>query len=191
MSVDIKEEPIERIAQVSEIPIAFEVNRILDLSLSDEGLGGIILAEVPVDDPWVKDYDAFLEEGPTRWANQFDISSWGLLTAHDANRIIGAAVVAFDTPGVQMLEGRSDLAVLWDIRVAPDARTRGVGRQLFGAAEALARRRGRRWLKIETQNPNVPACRLYARVGCTLGTINRFAYPNLPDEVQLLWYKQL
>ena len=46
-------------------------------------------------------------------------------------------------------------------------------------------------MKVETQNVNVPACRFYARQGCVLGAINRFAYPDLPDEVQLLWYKTL
>ena len=44
---------------------------------------------------------------------------------------------------------------------------------------------------METQNVNVPACRLYARLGCVLGAIHRHAYPSLPDEVQLLWYREL
>ena len=29
------------------------------------------------------------------------------------------------------------------------------------------------------------------RMGCELGAMHRFAYPELPDEVQLLWYKAL
>jgi hypothetical protein len=28
-------------------------------------------------------------------------------------------------------------------------------------------------------------------MGCALGAINRFAYPDLPDEVQLPWRKAL
>jgi hypothetical protein len=28
-------------------------------------------------------------------------------------------------------------------------------------------------------------------MGCTLGAIDRFAYPELPTEVQLLWWKAL
>ena len=31
----------------------------------------------------------------------------------------------------------------------------------------------------------------YRRMGCTLGTIDRFAYADLPDEVQLMWFKEL
>ena len=44
---------------------------------------------------------------------------------------------------------------------------------------------------METQNTNVPACHFYRRVGCTLDAIDRFAYPKLPDEVQLMWSKEL
>ena len=38
---------------------------------------------------------------------------------------------------------------------------------------------------------NVAACRFYVRQGCTLGAVNRLAYPNLPNEIQMLWYKDL
>jgi GNAT superfamily N-acetyltransferase len=84
-----------------------------------------------------------------------------------------------------------DLAVLWDIRVAPSARRGGVGTALFAAAASWARSVGCRQLKIETQNTNVGACRFFARQGCVLVTARWDAYPELPDEVQLLWYKDL
>jgi ribosomal protein S18 acetylase RimI-like enzyme len=67
----------------------------------------------------------------------------------------------------------------------------GVGSALFEAVEAWAVSRNCRQLKIETQNINVAACRFYARHGCVLRTVNPFAYPQLPDEVQMLWYKDL
>ena len=90
-----------------------------------------------------------------------------------------------------MLEGRSDLAVLWDLRVSPEWRGRGVGTRLFQAAEDWARRRGKAELKIEAQNINPAATRFYARMGCELRSVNADAYPMLPDEVQLLFYKRL
>jgi len=191
LGVDIKQEPISRVGRLSQIPIAFRVASVLNVSVNDGGLGGISLTEAPVDQPWVKDYDAIHNDGPSRWTKQFDLKNWGLLTAHEADRLIGGAVVAYDTPGVDMLEGRSDLAVLWDIRVADDFRYRGVGTKLFTAAAEWAESRGCRLLKIETQNINVAACRFYAKMGCTLGAVNRYAYPDLPQEVQLIWYKQL
>lgn len=46
-------------------------------------------------------------------------------------------------------------------------------------------------MKVETQNTNVPACRFYRRMGCTLGAIDRLAYGHQPDEVQLMWFKEL
>lgn len=45
-------------------------------------------------------------------------------------------------------------------------------------------------LMAETQDVNVPACRFYARQGFMLGAVNHGAYPDLPNEVQLLWQKE-
>jgi hypothetical protein len=33
--------------------------------------------------------------------------------------------------------------------------------------------------------------RFYASQGCKLGAVNRSVYAELPDEIQLLWYKDL
>ena len=140
-------------------------------------------------DPYVKDHDATEAEGPTRWAERFDISSWGLISACRDGTRVGGAVIAFRTPEVRMLGGRDDVAVLWDIRVAPGQRGGGVGSALFRAAEGWAGAHGGGWLKIETQNVNTAACRFYQKMGCTLGAMDRFAYPELPGEVQLLWWK--
>jgi GNAT superfamily N-acetyltransferase len=187
----VVEEPAGALAEYGRVPIAFEVRRVLDLSAPENGLGGLVLAERAVDPPYVKDYDAIAGEGPARWAERFDLSRWGFFAAFDGDRRVGGAAVAFDTPGVEMLEGRRDLAVLWDLRVAPHARGRGVGAALVRAAEAWAAARGCRRMKVETQNVNVPACRFYARQGFVLGAIHRFAYPDLPGEAQLLWYRDL
>ena len=189
--VRIAEEPIACLGLHGEIPIEFLVERVLAVSLVEGGLGGVVMSERAVEVPWLKDYDAIEGEGPTRWADRFDVTNWGLISAHQAGRRVGGAVIAFDTAGVGMLEGRSDVAVLWDIRVRPEARRAGTGSLLFQAVEAWARDRGCRTLKVETQNTNVPACRFYERMGCTLGAIDQFAYADLPDEVQLMWFKEL
>ena len=191
MPIDVREEPISALGEHGRISIAFRVDRVLEVSLPGAGLGGIVLAERRVAEPYVKDYDADDGEGPTRWAHRFDVSNWGLISAHMAQTRVGGAVLAFDTPGLDMLEGRMDLAVLWDLRVQPEWRGRGVGRRLFEAAERWASARGCRQLKVETQNVNVAACEFYARRGCVLGAVDRFAYPTLPHEAQLLWYRDL
>jgi GNAT superfamily N-acetyltransferase len=169
--------------------MALEVTEVLDVTIHGNGLGGFTLTRRRLEVPYSKDYDAI--DPPLQWPIRFDLSNWQLFAAHIDGRRVGGAVVAFDTADVLMLEGRKDLAVLWDIRVSSDARRRGVGSALFRAAETWSRGRDCQQLKVETQNINVPACRLYASQGCTLGAMHRFAYPELPEEVQLLWYKNL
>jgi GNAT superfamily N-acetyltransferase len=188
MDVEISEEPLTALREHGRIATSFEVRELLEVSV--QGLGGLVMTERPAVPSYRKDYDAD-NGGPQEWPRQFDLSSWGLLAARVAGRHVAGAVIAFDTPTVNLLEGRDDLAVLWDIRVAPEMRGQGVGRALFAAAEQWARARGCRWLQAETQNINVPACRFYARQGCTLRAIHRFAYPDLPEEVMLLWWKPL
>ncbi|HET7229149.1 MAG TPA: GNAT family N-acetyltransferase [Longimicrobium sp.] len=190
MTPIVTDGPIAGMDEYARIPIAFEVRGVLAVELPGRGLGGVTMTERAVDAPWVKDYDAG-EERPQRWARRFDVTHWRLFTARMDGELAGGAVVAFNTPGVEMLEGRRDLAVLWDIRVMPSLRGQGVGAALFRAAAAWARGQGCRWLKVETQNVNVGACRFYARMGCELGSIHPFAYPDLPDETQLLWYLDL
>jgi ribosomal protein S18 acetylase RimI-like enzyme len=191
MNLEITEEPINAAAELAHVPIAFRVESVLDVSSRDSGLGGLILSERRLDTPYLKDYDTLEDEGPTHWSARFDVSNWGLIVARLNGVLVGAAVVAFNTEGISLLEGRKDLAVLWDIRVSPERRGRGIGSALFRAVEGWAAARRCKQLKIETQNTNVPACRFYAGRGCELGTINRLAYPGDVDEVQLLWYKTL
>lgn len=187
--VEIREEPASRLEEHARIPIAFEVDRVFDVRLREGGLAGFDLVERPLPVPWRKDYDALPANRPVDWPRRFDVSRWALLSAWVAGRRAGGAVVAWRTPAMSMLDGRGDLALLWDLRVAPELRRRGVGSALFAATERWAAARGCRQLKIETQSVNVPACRFYASRGCELGGVRRFAYPELPEEAQLLWYK--
>ena len=191
MDVDVREERASPLDLYAGLSIAYEVSEVFDVADDPSSGGGFLLSPRRVDTPYVKDYDADSGEGPAEWGRRFDLANWGFLLARSGGVLVGGAAVAFDTKGLSMLEGRQDLAVLWDLRVAPEARGQGVGPALFRAAEAWARARGCRELKVETQNTNVPACRFYARSGCTVRAIDRFAYPALPHEIQLLWYKGL
>ena len=159
MSLDIREEAITSavLSEHAAISIAFVVNRVLEVRLLDGGLGGMSLTETGVTSPYVKDYDALQGAGPQCWPGRFDVSNWGLIGARRDGASAGGAVIATRTPGLDMLGGRDDIAVLWDIRVSPRERGRGIGSALFRAAGEWAGARGCRWLKIETQNVNVPA----------------------------------
>jgi ribosomal protein S18 acetylase RimI-like enzyme len=182
----------ELLAQYATISIAFEVRSILQPELIEDGLGGILLRERPLEHPYLKNYD--VDESPLAWPHRFNLTNWVVLLAWQNEQLAGGATLATRTPGVHMLAGRDDLAVLWDIRVHPDLRGRGIGRQLVQYTVDLARRRGFSQLKIETQNVNAAACRFYHRCGCRLGEINRYAYahiPNVAHEVMLIWYLDL
>jgi GNAT superfamily N-acetyltransferase len=181
------------LARYASIPARFEVRSILRVEVIEEGLGGIRLTEAGVESPYTKDYDAY-GETPEDWPRLFDVSRWAFFLAIAGGQAAGAAAVAFNTNGVHMLEGRTDLSVLWDIRVHHDWRGKGVGSKLFSRGVAWSRERGCKQMKIETQNVNVPACRFYASQGAVLGGINRFGYfgqPQVGDEVMLLWYIDL
>jgi GNAT superfamily N-acetyltransferase len=191
MRLELTEESPTTLPDYGRVPCAFVVHTLLRCTVRRHGLGGFGLEERPAAEPYVKDYDAVEAERPARWADQFDVARWGVLAAWLDGERAGGAVVAVDTPHIARADGRPDVAVLWDLRVAPAARGRGSGSALFEAAATWAARRGYRQLGVETQNVNLPACRLYARHGCVLGAIDRHAYPSLPDEIQLRWYRTL
>ncbi len=183
--VTIKPGELER---YREIPISYTVSSVFEVIPADRGLGGIILLEKVLEEAYVKDYDEMGD--PSNWLEDFHVSNWLFLLAMDGNTPVGGATVAYDTPGVNMLAGRTDMAVLWDIRVHPEHRGRGVGTRLFRRAASWASAKGCIWLKIETQNINVPACKFYAGMGCILGEINAHAYKDheLVHETMLVWY---
>lgn len=189
--VHLREEPIAEVARLADVSIAFEVRSAFDVVRNGVRPADVELVERSVDPPYVKDYDSYDGEGPAAWSHAFDLTHWAWISAFLGESRVGGAVIAFNTPYVDLLEGRTDLAVLWDLRVAPSLRGHGVGARLFRAAEVWARARGCAQLKVETQNVNVPACRFYARMGCVLRGVDARAYPNLPDEIQLLWYRDL
>jgi GNAT superfamily N-acetyltransferase len=175
----------------ASIPISFEVRSIFEIQLPQGGLGGIQLYEQPVD-RYIKNYDAL--DGPLTWPRDFDLANWSLFLAVEGETPLGGAAVAWNTNGVNMLEGRRDMSVLWDIRVQPAWRGKGLGKTLFAHAARWSKKRGCQMMKIETQNINVAACRFYAAQGCQLGDIRRFAYldtPSVAHEVQLNWYLSL
>ena len=191
MRIEIKEIDAKELRQYGRVPSRFEVASVFGVSQIDGGLGGLKLSEEKLDDPYVKDYDQYEGDKPGDWPTRFDVSKWGLFLASDDQRPVGAAAVAFNSPKVNMLDGRTDLAVLWDIRVHPEYRRQGIGRNLFQRASEWAKAKRCHQLKIETQNVNVVACKFYARQGCRLGAISRYGYahdPKVQHEVVLLWY---
>jgi GNAT superfamily N-acetyltransferase len=185
MIVDVAQDGQSVLVEYATISIAFEVCEVMDVVLEPR----LRLAPRAVS-PWMKDYDA-LDGGPLSWPARFDLRHWTFFTSRAGGGLVGGAAVVHRAPDIDLLEHRDEVALLWDFRVAPSARHAGVGRALIEAVDAWARSHEASWLEVETQNINAPACRFYAANGFELRAANPDAYPGLPNEVQLLWYKQL
>lgn len=114
--------------------------------------------------------------------------------AFDGERPVGAAAVASRSKTADMLEGRDDLAVLWDIRVDEAYKHQGVGQSLFDMAVNWSREQKLVQMKIECQNNNVPAVKFYHKQGAVLSVINEYAYYNESEyrhETMFIWFLDL
>jgi ribosomal protein S18 acetylase RimI-like enzyme len=185
--LEIREEipSLEALAHYAAVPISFFGHSRFQVIQNGDKWN---LSEETVPE-FFKDYDTL--ERPIDWFTRFDMSKWIIFSAFQNDVRIGSLIVAFNTPGVYMLEGRTDLALLWDIRIATEFRNRGIGSLLFEKAVMWSMERGCTELKVETQDINVAACRFYAKMGFQLRTIRHNQYPGLPDEIQFLWYREL
>ena len=179
--------------QYDMIPMKVHVSSHYKIEKINRGLGGFQLIETPVE-PYIKDFCIGKDESVTRW-EKWDISNWAFFMAFDGERPVGAATVVTRTKEINMLSGRDDLAVLWDIRVADDYKHQGIGQALFDIAVKWSREQGIVQMKIECQNNNVPAVKFYHKQGAVLSAIDEYAYYNdLPEfrhEVQFIWMLNL
>ena len=193
MTVEITQVGAEGLTDYARVPIRFRVDSVLRVTAVEGGLGGLLLREDAPAEHYTKNYDAWDEEPPARWDQVHDLTNWGIFLARDEGRAVGGAAGVTRSPKLQMLLARDDVAVLWDIRVHPDHRRRGIGAGLFQRVVQWAREHECTQLRIETQNVNVRACRFYAAQGCRLGAVCCEAYrePRLRHETMLLWYLDL
>ena len=171
-----------------EIDMLVHVKSIYLLKKINRGLNGIILSEEIVDE-YIKDLGKY--ECAKDYEKEFNISNWGFYMAFDNDKAIGAVTIVSRTDNVNMLDGRDDLGILWDIRVGDGYKHRGIGQKLFNLAVEWCKNKGLKQLKIECQNNNVPASNLYHKQGAILSKIDEYAYyheKECRDEVQLIWY---
>lgn len=180
-SIVVAELPASRLAEYASIPIAFEATSRLVRTDGDEGFTTRALSA-----PYHKDYDA-LGESPREWPATHAVHRWGLLVASREGVIVGGAAVAPPGDVMRGMDLPGHPAVLWDLRVAPDARGHGVGTALFRAAQDWARAQGISRMVVETQDINVAACRLYMKLGCRLLSFDAEAYESAPGEARMLW----
>jgi ribosomal protein S18 acetylase RimI-like enzyme len=101
-----------------------------------------------------------------------------LLVARQGGRIVGSVQLACDTPPNQA--HRADVRKLL---VHPDCRRRGIAKSLMAEVEALAIRRGRRLLTLDTRSGDA-AEPLYASLGYrTAGVIPGYCRDPARDQL--------
>ena len=175
-----------------EIDPSFEVTSALRVVPRDSGLGGLEFLEEAVAPSYRKGADG-PGDSPSSWPPRAEPGEFAAFLAEEDAVPVGGAAVIVNPSGAFLFERRDTLAGLWDIRVAPQHRGRGIGTQLLLHAAEWARSRGCTQLRAECQNVNVAACRFYA-AHCTLGGVERFGYAACADvayETMLLWYRDL
>lgn len=170
------------LAQYSEISISQWLCSRLDRTSLQVGR----LVEVPTT-CWRKDCDRSAEDLPSAYSQRFSVENW-VTVCYEG---VGGAIVAFDSPDFDMLEGRRDLAVIVDFRVRPSCRGEGVGRAILGEIRRWAVGRGCSEIRVETQDTNPSACRFYEAMGFRLHSIEAGAYGEEIDELKLIWAMSL
>jgi ribosomal protein S18 acetylase RimI-like enzyme len=99
-----------------------------------------------------------------------------VIVAEEGGKLAGYVLVLYPP--------RSRLARLYSIAVAPHIGRRGVGPLLLAAAEAAARRRGRRTMRLEVHEHNSRAIARYEKSGYRLFGRHRHYYDDRGDALR-------
>ena len=185
MQVEIHRDDHHALTSYASISIAFDVREaVLAPVVGDRALRCRSIRPV-----YRKDYDAIPGNHPRDWPTRFAVDRAEVFAAYTEGERVGGAMVVVEPSDVVRLGGKHRHALLWDLRVAPGARGRGVGSALLAAIEDRVRELGFPGIMAETQDVNVAACRLYAEAGYRVTRVDRNAYPESPEETQIIWTK--
>ncbi len=127
-----------------------------------------------VPDSYVKTYVAPNLDG--------DLPISDVLVAQEAGHSLGIALLVKHWTGY---------GEIYDFAVSRTARGRGIGASLLQSAKEWAGASALLGLRAETQNTNVPACRLYSQCGFSLRGMDTSLYrgaSGVAHEVALFWY---
>jgi ribosomal protein S18 acetylase RimI-like enzyme len=175
MNIDICEINFENQNDFGRCDMSFRVTFRLILH-AEEARIAYTIADVT---PYTKNY------GP-RLA---DYAEYG---SHPDDRMIFLAYANGELAGeVRMRETWNKFAYLDDFVVEPKYRGQGVGRALVRRCIDWAKAKGFPGISLETQDINVPACKLYESCGFELRGFDSHLYKALDpstNEIALYWY---
>ena len=169
---------VEASAEEAELQID-ELARLLHACVLDGASIGFILPHAPADSR------AFWA---TKVLPQLRQGGLALLLAPQEGRIAGSVQLDCDTPPNQ-----PHRAELRKLLVHPECRRLGIARALVGEAEAMARRRGRSLITLDTRTGDA-AERLYVELGySTAGVIPDWCRDTIEDRLDptTVMYKRL
>ncbi|HJS20948.1 MAG TPA: GNAT family N-acetyltransferase [Anaerolineales bacterium] len=92
---------------------------------------------------------------------------------------------------IKVIPWWNKFAYIEELTVDLEFRGKGVGCALLTRAIQWAKQQGFPGVTLETQDNNVPACRLYEKCGFVLSGFDLYAYRNIPEaqhEIALYWY---
>jgi ribosomal protein S18 acetylase RimI-like enzyme len=174
MNITIREVDSDTVQHAKKYGSSFEVRSKLVLHAENAQISYTIV-DVP---PYTKQYGA----------EEFDPRSY----TGGSDRTIFFAYVDGKLAGqIRLQKSWNGYAYIDDIAVEPECRGQGVGHALLEHAIAWARTKGFPGMMLETQDNNVPGCRLYASCGFELRGFDTHLYKALDpasDEIALYWY---
>jgi ribosomal protein S18 acetylase RimI-like enzyme len=174
MEIVIRQADHETIRHLKTGGSSFEVRSKLHLT-AENGTISYTVVDVP---PYTKQYDA----------EEVDVESY----VNDLEKAVFFAWLDDKLIGqIRLRRYWNGYAYIDDLAVEPEYRGEGIGRALMARAVEWAREKGFPGLMLETQDNNVPACRLYTRCGFQLRGFDTHLYKALDpstDEIALYWY---
>lgn len=177
MEISIRQMDAGSLTQVDTFDLNSIVNSHLVLHVEDNQITYSIIS--------VPSYEKILITEPEEYARFINDPQKAIFFADVDGKPVGQ---------IKLLPWWNKFAYIEELAVNTPFRGKGVGGALMKRAIEWARAQNFPGIMLETQNNNVPACKLYERYGFTLGGFDLHAYKNFPEsknEIALYWYLML
>lgn len=174
MEIQIRQMDAQSIHQVDQFNRNSMVNSHLMLHVQDNKISYSVIPVEP--------YEKILSVDPEDYTTFID----------NPQKVIFFAYVDGNATGqIKMVPWWNKFAYVEELVVDTEFRGKGVGHALMMRAIEWAKRQHFPGITLETQDNNVPACKLYEKCGFVLGGFDLYVYRNFPEnqgEIGLYWY---